>query len=93
MRKWYENYPLKLQQVKSDFLKLSVTADPCRTLLKLITISCQTGEFLLSFKPDWSGFTPNMQPVKLGEMLARHRIVAVGPPSGACNFSHQNFDD
>ena len=34
-----------------------------------------------------------MQPVKLSEMLTHHTIVAVGAPSGACNFIHQNFDD
>lgn len=86
------HYLLKSSQ--SDFLmSVRVIADPWRTILKLATISNHPGEFLLPLKPDWSGFTPNMQPVELRETLTRHRIVAVGPPSGACNFSHQNFDD
>lgn len=79
------NYLLKLQASQSDFLMLSVRV--------IAVISHQPGEFLLSFKPDRSGFTPNMQLVELRETLTRHRIVAVGPPSGTCNFSHQNFDD
>lgn len=68
-------------------------AEPCTTFLKLITISHQRGNFWLCYKPDRSGFTPNMHPVKLRETLTHQTIVAVGPPSGACNFSHQNFAD